>query len=185
MGKKKMLLGVTGTIGAINLPQFIYTLRDEYDIDVILTENAQRFLSPRAIRPFVQGVYENVFSDCSSKILHVELVNEIDRFLILPTSAATLSKIANGAANDLLSLSVLNYSEAIYIAPNMNNEMWNNPAVQKNVKIIKEFGHIFVNTTSLGIKASSGEIVQTEAGLPDPDELLKLLSEKGTVLSKS
>lgn len=52
MGKKKMLLGVTGTIGAINLPQFIYTLRDEYDIDVILTENAQRFLSPRAYKAF-------------------------------------------------------------------------------------------------------------------------------------
>ncbi|MEC1560507.1 flavoprotein [Bacillus haynesii] len=184
MDKKKMLLGVTGTIGAINLPQFIYTLREEYEIDVILTENAQRFLSPQAIRPFVKEVYENAFSDYSSKILHVDLVNEIDCFLILPASAATLSKIANGAANDLLSLSVLNYSGTIFIAPNMNNEMWNNPAVQKNIKTIKDFGHIFVNTASLGIKASSGEIVQTEAGLPTPEDLLELLDEEMGAVAK-
>lgn len=178
MSKKKLLLGVNGTIGSHNVPMFIHYLNREYDINVILTHTAQRFLTIDSLRPIVENVYTDPFDMSILKVPHVNLVKETDIFLILPTSANFLSKLANGNANDLLSLCALNYDKPIFIAPNMNTTMWNQPSVQNNVKTIQNYGHKFVNVTSHGFEASSGNTVSSEASLPEPNHLMYILNSE-------
>ena len=85
-------------------------------------------------------------------------------------------KIANGAADDLLTLAILNYNGPVCIAPNMNPLMWNSHSVQRNIKHLKEDGIHFLNVPAHSIEASSGNIVFSEASLPQPQELIESLN---------
>ncbi|QPQ29764.1 flavoprotein [Lysinibacillus sp. JNUCC 51] len=176
MHKKKLLLGVCGAIGAINVPQYLHALNHQYEIDVILTQNAQRFITVQAIKPFVNNVFTDVLDESVIKTPHVNLAKEADVFLILPTTANFLFKLANGVADDLLSLCAVNYEDPIFLAPNMNTRMWNNHGVQNNITKLQSYGYIFLNRTSNGVEASSGNVVNSEAALPDPHILMNLLS---------
>lgn len=173
---KKMLLGITGAIGSLNIPLYINTLNEFYDINVIFTKSATKFINPDGLRPLVNGVYVDPFDMSKIKVPHVNLVKEIDKFLILPTSANFLAKIANGFADDLLSLCVLNYENSVYLVPNMNDIMWNQPSVQINVERLTSYGHRFVNVSASGYEASSGNIVYSGAALPTPDSLVNKIS---------
>lgn len=178
MHKQKLLLGVTGAIGAINLPQFLYELNNHYDINIVLTKGALKFVTIEGLQPLVTGVYTDLHDMSRIKVPHVNLLDSLDKFLILPASANFLAKIANGYADDLLSLCVLNYGDSIYIAPNMNSKMWGQRSVQANVTRIKEYGHIFINVTADGLEASSGESKLSEAALPQPDQLFDILNKE-------
>jgi len=178
MKDKKILFGITGAIGAINAPIYLQHLIQIYEVDVVLTKSACNFINPNGIKPIVNGVYTDKFDLSEKKVPHVNLVKEIDAFVILPTSANFLAKIANGIADDLLSLCVLNYDKPIFLVPNMNPTMWEKASVQRNVKLLKEDGHIFINEASRGYEASTGNTIISEAALPSPEKLIYYLSQE-------
>lgn len=176
-----MFFGITGSIGAINAPLYIQNLLSSYRVEVVLTQSAANFLNPNGLRPLVDAVYTDAFDLSSNKVPHVNLIKDADHFVILPTSANFLSKMANGVANDLLSLCVINYDKPIFIGPSMNQAMWENKSTQRNVNMLKEDGHVFVNTYASGYEASSGDTVSSEAALPTPDKLIHYLKERESV----
>ncbi|GAB1159420.1 hypothetical protein YWY31_54450 [Paenibacillus illinoisensis] len=177
MYKKKLLFGVTGSIGASNVPTYLAYLSQEYEINLIMTENSQKFLVSNACLPYVENIYTDMNDHNRVKIPHANLPRDADLFLVLPATANFLFKIANGAADDLLTLAILNYNGPVCIAPNMNPLMWNSHSVQRNIKHLKEDGIHFLNVPAHSIEASSGNIVFSEASLPQPQELIESLNE--------
>ncbi|WP_077702351.1 flavoprotein [Virgibacillus dokdonensis] len=178
MKDKKIVFGITGSIAAINVTNYIYELLSLYRVEVVLTKSASNFLNPNGLRPLADGVYTDAFDLSSNKVPHVNLVKDADHLVILPASANFLSKMANGVADDLLSLCVLNYSKPIFIGPSMNQTMWENKSTQRNVNSLKEDGHVFINTYASGFEASSGDTVLSEAALPSPNQLMYYLREQ-------
>ncbi|MDN4602836.1 flavoprotein [Paenibacillus sp. 11B] len=185
MYKKKLLFGVTGSIGASNVPTYLAYLAQEYEINLIMTENSQKFLVSNACLPYVEYVYTNMNDHSRVKIPHANLPRDADLFLVLPATANFLFKIANGAADDLLTLAILNYGGPVCVAPNMNPLMWNSHSVQRNVKQLKEDGFHFLNVSAHSIEASSGNILFSEASLPQPQELIDSLNKVYTCAKNS
>ncbi|PGR32564.1 hypothetical protein COC64_24035 [Bacillus cereus] len=175
MNNTTVLIGVNGTIGAINLPVYLACIKEKINcsLNVILTENAKKFINPLSLRPYCDNVYDDLFRFQGLVSPHVSLVANISKFLIIPCSANFLYKIANGVGDDLLSCCILNYDKSIFIFPNMNDTMWNKKSVQRNVDIIKQDGHVFLNVSDLAFKSASGTFEKTDAALPQPEELIK------------
>lgn len=173
--KEKMILGVTGSVGAISLVNYVSILSDYYDIDLILTKNATSFVQPKGLDTFINNYYNKEFKSCYP--LHIELAKAASVFLLLPASANTISKMAHGIADNLLTSTLLAYENPVYIAANMNPLMWNNPVFQDNIKYLKSKGHIFINESKMAREACTGEDVYSDACMPSFDNLLKILKK--------
>ncbi|MGV3467370.1 MAG: flavoprotein [Heyndrickxia sp.] len=176
MKRNTVTIGVCGTIGASNIDNYILLLQQFYTVNVILTENSKRFLSTEVIRYFSNQVYTQLF-DGSNAVNHVNLGKNSDHFIIIPASANTIGKIANGIADDLLTTTALNYTKNLLIAPNMNQTMWENNIVQDNVNYLKSKGHIFLNKTKKSYEVYDHSFHLIDSGLPSPEELIKFLVE--------
>jgi phosphopantothenoylcysteine decarboxylase / phosphopantothenate---cysteine ligase len=115
-------------------------------VDVILTAAAQKFITPLTFqsltrRPVYTDLYD-VLPDLSSA--HVELGMRADALVICPASATTLSRLAAGSAEDMLACTALATKAPLVIAPAMNVNMWEHPATQANVALLRERGAIQV-----------------------------------------
>lgn len=138
----KIILGVCGSISAYKAPSIANALRKEgHEVKIILTDSATEFIGKMA---FLGQGYETFLDkdEWNHKgVLHVELANESDIFLVAPMSCNTLAKFANGYADNLLmsSLKVFGGSgKKIIFAPAMNTKMFLDAITQKNIEIIKE-----------------------------------------------
>jgi phosphopantothenoylcysteine decarboxylase len=181
--KQNLLLGITGTIASLNIFPYIYELKKHYDIKIILTKSATEFINPNGLKPLVKSVHTSLFDLKDYTVPHVQLLKDVDKFLILPATANFIAKLANGIADDLLSTTVLNYDKKIFLAPNMNPTMWYKSSVQRNISILEKDGFIFINTTSLGLEASSGNSIESPAALPSPSMLPYLLTSEDDTFS--
>lgn len=174
--KEKMLIGITGSIGAIALVNYIKVLSQNYSINLILTKNATQFIQAKGLDTFIDNYYTKEFKN--SKPLHIDLSSSTSKFLLLPASANTISKMAHGIADNLLTSTLLAYENPVYIAANMNPRMWSNSIFQDNVNYLKQKGHIFINEGKLAIEASTGKEVFSDACMPSIDNLLKILQSE-------
>jgi phosphopantothenoylcysteine decarboxylase/phosphopantothenate--cysteine ligase len=144
---KRVVLGVTGSIACFTSAQLCSTLVQEGAlVDVVLTDAAQRFITPLTFqsltrRPVYTDLYE-VLPDLSSA--HVELGMRADVLVVCPASATTLSRLARGSAEDMLSCTALACTAPLVIAPAMNVNMWRHPATQENVATLVRRGAIQV-----------------------------------------
>jgi phosphopantothenoylcysteine synthetase/decarboxylase len=182
--KYKLLVGITGSINAVNSPMYLNSLKnhlgEEWFIEIVLTENAKRFVSELSLSSMCGKVHTEMFYDSSHsgiRIPHVNILENVNAFLILPTSANFLSKIAHGMADDLLSCCILNYSNKLFVAPSMNEVMWQQPVVQSNIAKIKQLGHFIICESAVGVKASTGKLETSGACLPQPKDLAKLINQ--------
>lgn len=176
--KRKLLIGVCGSVGACSIFNYISVLASYFQIRIIFTENALRFVQPAGFQSLVDCYYVKEFSDMNP--LHITLSDWADCFILLPASANTISKMANGIADNLLTSTLLAYEQSVYIAANMNPRMWNNSVFQDKVNYLKKKGHIFINEGRTAIEAATGEKVYSEACMPSFEHLLKELGvQKG------
>lgn len=171
---KKMTLGITGAIGAVDISKYLTLLATEYEINVILTDNALKFLTEQSIKYFVDNIYISTFSD-NNAIQHIKLAQETDVFLILPATANIIGKIANGIADDLLSTTAIATNKPIIIAPSMNQIMWENLSVQRNIEFLQKCGHIFVNERKSVYAVCSKSFEIVDSSLPSPKNLISIL----------
>ena len=147
LGGKRIVLGVTGSIACFKAAQLCSTLVQEGAlVDVVLTEAAQKFIAPLTFqsltrRPAYTDLYD-VLPDYSSA--HVELGMRADVIVVCPASATTLSRLARGSAEDMLSCTALASTAPLVIAPAMNVNMWQHSATQANVALLRERGAIQV-----------------------------------------
>lgn len=144
----KVLLGVTGCIAAYKSAELLRLLqRRGCDIQVVLTENAQRFITPTTLAALSRNrVHTEMFPAQDSPgglevaIDHIRLAHTTDVLLVAPATANTLAKFANGIADDFLSTLYLAAKVPVVVAPAMNVDMWNHPAVQSNLRKLASLG---------------------------------------------
>ncbi len=144
---KKIALGICSSISIYKACEIIRDFQKEkYEVQVIMTENATRLISPRLFssltgRRVVVDLFEDEFSD---EIAHVELAREISLLLVAPATANMIGKFASGVADDFLSTFYLAAKCPILIAPAMNEAMYLHKQTQSNIRRLKEVGVRFV-----------------------------------------
>ena len=149
----RILLGVTGGIAAYKALDLIrLATAAGHSVRVIQTDNAQRFVGAASFaaitgapvltseweRDPARGAFPDQATPEHDPISHLELVRNADCFVIAPASANTISKLASGAADNLLTSAALAASCPLIIAPAMNHQMWQNAATQANIGLLRE-----------------------------------------------
>ena len=144
---KRILLGLTGGIAAYKSADLARRLRDaDADVRIAMTRAAEEFITPLTMQ-VVSGhpVHRHLIDAATeSGMSHIELARWADLVLVAPASANFMAKLNQGRADDLLSTVCLATEAPIAIAPAMNQQMWANPATQRNVFGLKQLGiHFF------------------------------------------
>jgi phosphopantothenoylcysteine synthetase/decarboxylase len=148
LANKNILLGVTGGIAAYKAVDLASKLTAEGAIvKTVMTQNACRFVGPLSFEAVTgSAVFTTMWNPPEEhKIEHIALADWADIVVVAPASANIIAKIANGICDDLLSTVLcacwtLASQGRSLLAPAMNNMMWENPAVQKNVETVKNMG---------------------------------------------
>ena len=140
---KRILLGLTGGIAAYKAAELARLLkRAGADVRVVMTEAAGRFVTPLTMQALSgQPVWTDLWdSKVPDGMSHIELSRDRELIVVAPASADFLGKVANGAANDLLSALCVARRCPLLLAPAMNVEMWENAATQRNMARLSEDG---------------------------------------------
>ncbi len=145
---KRIILGVTGSIAAYKAAMVASRLTQSGAlVDVIMTDAAQRFVTPLTFQSLTgrpvytyTSMWTGPGEGLGSHIAHVALGHEADLLLIAPATANTMARIANGLADDLLSVTALAARCPILIAPAMDVGMYSAPATQANIEVLQARG---------------------------------------------
>ena len=165
-----IILGVTGGIAAYKAADLTSKLTSRgIVVHVVMTEAATKLVTPRTFQTLSrQEVTTSLWEVNDWKPEHVELGNLAKLMVIAPCTANTLGKIAHGIADDALSTCVLANRAPLLLAPAMNPAMWQNPAVQENVEILRRrkvhfvgpaAGHVACGADGVGRMSEPGEII--------------------------
>ena len=151
LSMKKILLGVTGSIAAYKSSDLASKLAQAgAQVDVIMTEAAQEFITPLTFRSVTGGgVYtEEDLWGHEGHVLHVGLAEASDLMVIAPATANTIARLAHGLADNLLSLAALAARCPVIVAPAMDGGMWEHPATQANVETLAARGVLIAGPAS-------------------------------------
>lgn len=137
-----ILLGVTGSIAAYKAAELTRGfIRRGHSVRVILTAGAERFITALTFQTLSQNPVTTPSSDASSwRPEHIANATWCDAMVIAPCTANVLAKLACGMADDPLTAAALATRAKLYVAPAMNDGMWDNPATQQNVQTLKSRG---------------------------------------------
>ena len=124
--------------------------KNNFDIEVILTKSAQKFITPLLVTSLInKKCFTGLFSSEEKENMnHINLARNKDLILIAPCTANFMAKMTYGIADDLGSNVILASNSKILIAPSMNPYMWENEATQNNLKILKKRGIDLINPNS-------------------------------------
>ena len=142
-----ILLGVTGGIAAYKAVDLASKLTSAgAKVNCIMTRSATKLIRPKSFEaitshPVLSGMWGKPAAGYNAEISHISLAQNADIIVVAPATANIIGKAANGIADDLLSTTLCGcWNKTVLIAPAMNNNMWENPAVRKNVETLKGFG---------------------------------------------
>jgi phosphopantothenoylcysteine synthetase/decarboxylase len=140
----KVLLGVSGGIAAYKAADLASKLTQaSATVKTVMTESALQMIGAKSFEAVTgQQVYTNMWITTEEyEIGHISLADWADVAVIAPATANIIGKMANGICDDLLStILCARWKKALLFAPAMNDKMWTNPAVQKNVKMLSGIG---------------------------------------------
>ena len=175
-----IVLGVTGGIAAYKSLEVASSLTKlNHNVYTIMTESAAEFIKPITFHSLTHlPVESELFSTTTSEVKHIGLADKADLFLIAPATANFIAKAAAGIADDLLTTVILATQAPIMIAPSMNVHMFENPVVQRNMKILEELEYEIITPDSGHLACG----YQGQGRLPEPERLVeeakKSLSKK-------
>ncbi len=156
---KRLLFGLSGSIGAFKAASWVRRLgREGARVQVVMTRSARRFISPLTLGALSGNrVFTEMFSEEPEHIMaHVTVPREVDAVLVAPATAQTISRLAQGQADDLLAAMVLAARVPILVCPAMNTNMLDHPATQDNLSRLRGFGYQVVEPAS-GLLACGDE----------------------------
>lgn len=135
LSDKRIVLGVTGGIAAYKSADLVRRLRDAgAQVRVVMTRNAERFVGPTTFQALSgQPVFTESFSSDADAMEHISVARWADLVIIAPASADFIGQLAQGLAGDFLTTLCIATAAPIAVAPAMNQQMWQNAAVQANV----------------------------------------------------
>lgn len=172
----RVALGVTGGIAAYKAAELLRLLEERgLEVQVIMTRSAREFVAPLTFaalsgRKVITGMFGDAAgagANVESAIEHIAVAQSIDALVIAPATADVLAKMAHGIADDFLTTLVLATKAPVIVAPAMNVNMWENPATQENLEVLRrrrvrvvdpEPGYLACGMTGLGRLASVEEI---------------------------
>ena len=143
----KIALGVTGGIAAYKAAEIVRLLQDRgCRVQVIMTRAAQEFVRPLTFAALsgekvITGMFspgEEHAANIDSAIEHIAVAQSIDALLVAPATADVLAHFAQGIAGDFLTTLYLATTAPVVVAPAMNVNMWNHPATQANLEILRQ-----------------------------------------------
>ena len=141
MSGQKIVLGISGGIAAYKTPELVRLLKKRgAEVQVVLTRSAKEFVTETTLQA-VSGipVRENLWDkEAEAAMGHIELARWADLVLIAPATAEIMSRLALGAAPDLLTTLCLATEAPIVVAPAMNHIMWADSGVQDNCRVLKQ-----------------------------------------------
>ena len=185
---KKIVLCVTGSIAAYKA---VYLLRGLVkagaEVQVLMTEAAKKFVAPLTFSSLSgKPVLSDFFSkDSGSWNNHVDLGGWADLFLVAPATATTVAKMAIGLCDNLVTTSYLSAKCPVMVAPAMDMDMFEHPALQENLDKLRSFGNLI-------IEPASGELASGLIGkgrMEEPEQILRIIekffSEKKKLLKKT
>ena len=143
MTSREILVGVSGGIASYKTAALVSQLvQAGYGVSVVMTEAARHFVGAATFAALTgRSVATELFDDASHPLgAHIALAERAELFCIAPATANFMAKAANGLADDLLSTLYLSFSGKTMMAPAMNCAMWEKPAVQRNLKQLREDG---------------------------------------------
>src|SRR3990167_141639 len=149
-----IIIGIASGIAGYKIAGLIKLLKKkDYQVEVVMTETALKMFGTEMFqketgKPVFYQLLEKDFDYREiverRAVDHIMLADKADLLLIAPATANSIAKIALGLADDFLSTLVLAVTCSVVICPSMNVHMWQNPAVQENIKILKKRGHIII-----------------------------------------
>ena len=173
---KNILLGVTGGIAAYKAAYLASALK-KYgaSLQVVMTKNAAEFISPLTFETLTGNpvITDAFFHAGGYDVAHVSIAQKTDFALIAPATANIIGKMAGGIADDMLSTTCLALTCPIFLAPAMNTAMYQNKAVQENMKKLKDRGVYFVDP-------GEGLLACGDTGMgrmAEPDEILSIIKQ--------
>lgn len=143
VSKKRVLLGVTGGVAAYKAAELARQLtQDGFDVQTVMTEAACRFIGPVTFQSLTGNpVYVDLWeTNAAHNMAHINLSRNAGLILVAPASAGFIAKLASGMADDLLTTLCLACDCPLMIAPAMNRQMWQNPATQRNLSLLRKDG---------------------------------------------
>src|SRR6202012_4142857 len=168
---KNIVLGVCGSIAAYKSATLVrLLLKAGANVQVVMTPDATNFITPLTLstlskKPVLVEYFNPVNGEWNS---HVELGLWADIFLIAPASANTLSKMANGQSDNLLTAVYLSAKCPVYFAPAMDLDMWKHQATQQNIQQLQSYGNTL-------IPPGKGELASGlygEGRMAEPEEIV-------------
>ena len=144
---KRILLGVSGSIAAYKAADLASKLtQGGAEVDVLMTYSATRFVTPLTFRSIThRPVLADLFDPDSPEVIeHVALAQAADILAVTPATAHMLAKLALGLADDPISITALATGAPLLVAPAMDANMWEHPAVQQNMNTLVERGAVIV-----------------------------------------
>ena len=147
---KTILIGITAGIAAYKICELIRMYkRGGANVRVVVTPNTLNFVTKLTLETLSQNeVFVDNFEEKEYKPEHISLCDEADVMVIAPATANTISKIANGICDNLLTSTVCAFNKPIIVAPAMNTNMWNNSIIQDNLQKLAISGFNILNPES-------------------------------------
>ncbi len=179
---KTVLLGVTGSIAAYKIAYLASALMKRHaDVHVLMTKNATNFINPITFETLTGNkcLVDTFDRNFQFQVEHVSIAKKADVVMIAPASANVIGKLAHGIADDMLTTTIMACKCKKLISPAMNTNMFENPVVQDNLKILEHYGYEVIAPAS-GYLACG----DTGAGkMPEPETLLAYI-ERETACEK-
>ena len=181
---KKIVLGITGSIAAYKSCFIIRELiKSGAEVQVVITPAGKEVITPITLsalthKPVVSEFFSQKDGTWNS---HVDLGLWADAMVIAPCTAATLGKMANGVADNMLITTYLSMKVPVFIAPAMDLDMYKHPSTQKNIETLRSFENHIIEPGS-GFLASG---LEGKGRMEEPENIVKALADFFSTLSES
>ncbi len=185
---KKIILGITGSIAAYKAAMLLRLfVKEGAEVQVVITPAGKEFITPVTLSALSGKAVVSEFFGANDGAWnsHVDLGLWADVMIIAPATAASIGKMANGIADNMLITTYLSAKCPVLVAPAMDLDMFAHPSTQRNISILKEYGNIIV-------EPGEGELASGLEGkgrMEEPEQILETvieqLSRKKKLLNKS
>lgn len=171
---RRIVLAVSGGVAAFKAAHLARRLVEAgASVETIMTRSSLEFLGPQTLAAITGSHPHLDYFDDEEVSPHTTLARWAEAIVIAPATAATLSRLANGLSDDLLSGTVLAFTGLVVAAPAMHTEMWEHPATQRNIAVLEGDGMVLVGPVS-------GPLAGGDEGpgrMAEPEEILEALAD--------
>jgi phosphopantothenoylcysteine decarboxylase/phosphopantothenate--cysteine ligase len=172
LGGRRVLLAVSGGVAAYKSAYLARRLVESgADVRVILTDSALEFVGPQTFAAITGSQPHTGLFGQDSVSPHTELARWADLIVVAPATAATISRLANGLSDDLLSATLMASEAPVLLAPAMHTEMWEHPSTRRNIETLRGDGHHFIGP-------EAGELAGGDLGIgrvAEPDAVVEMI----------